>query len=597
MASALLASRNESNWPQARTAYIGEISFLKPGFNNPNTNNSNPLSLSRKQQIHTTSGQITRQNVDEFSNPTGSDDASSLCRRSEDFDSKMGEGGELSHYISYDISTFSTSELRSLKSQLLAELEQVRCLVNRVKMDGFLSRSVLKNSPEKEMKLSRNKRKIPLPPSGKEPRQIASSPALVPETVSDVASIQLMKLCRKMLNKLMKQKFCWIFNEPVDVVALGLSDYNRIVKHPMDLGTVKSKLLRNLYTSPDEFAADVRLTFKNALLYNPKGEHVHNCAEQYLTKFEQMFRPMSQRSEIQKQQQQRKEYLQQENQIQKHPERQNQPHCQQEKQDQECWRRKKHRNYEKQDNEEAVAVGGLQMSPRSKIPSPHKPKKASSTKKLDQVEPIQEPPAVETSPVEKVRAGRQASAKLPKPKAKDPNKRDMSKEEKQKLGLGLQSLPDEKMAQVVQIIRKRNDHLTQDGDEIELDMETIDTETLWELDRFVINYKKMVSKIKRQALFNNVDRIDSNLAAMDGMVSGKVKKGGNGDEDVDIGDEMPMSHFPPLEIEKDDDGHADSGCYSSSSSSSTESSSSSDSDSGSSSRNDSDVENDAHMRD
>jgi bromodomain-containing protein 3 len=68
------------------------------------------------------------------------------------------------------------------------------------------------------------------------------------------------------------------------------------------------------------------------------------------------------------------------------------------------------------------------------------------------------------------------------------------------------------MEQVVQIIRKRNGHLRQEGDEIELDIEAVDTETLWELDRFVTNYKKMVSKIKRQALMginNNVGAIST----------------------------------------------------------------------------------------
>ena len=34
------------------------------------------------------------------------------------------------------------------------------------------------------------------------------------------------------------------------------------------------------------------------------------------------------------------------------------------------------------------------------------------------------------------------------------------------------------MEQVVQIIRKRNGHLKQDGDEIKLDIEVVDIETL-----------------------------------------------------------------------------------------------------------------------
>ena len=34
-----------------------------------------------------------------------------------------------------------------------------------------------------------------------------------------------------------------IFNEPVNAKALKLPDYHRIVKQPMDLGTVKGRLL------------------------------------------------------------------------------------------------------------------------------------------------------------------------------------------------------------------------------------------------------------------------------------------------------------------------------------------------------------------
>jgi len=52
---------------------------------------------------------------------------------------------------------------------------------------------------------------------------------------------------------------------------------------------------------------------------------------------------------------------------------------------------------------------------------------------------------------------------------------------------------------------RRNRDLKLDGDEIELDIEVVDAETLWELDRLVNNFKKMVSKIKRQALMDNIN--------------------------------------------------------------------------------------------
>ncbi|KAK1587915.1 hypothetical protein Q3G72_018228 [Acer saccharum] len=91
------------------------------------------------------------------------------------------------------------------------------------------------------------------------------------------------------------------FNSPVDVVGMGLHDYYDIIKNPMDLGTVKSKLNKNLYDSPADFAADVRLTFKNAMTYNPKGHDVYAMTynpkdhdvyvigEQLLIRFEELF--------------------------------------------------------------------------------------------------------------------------------------------------------------------------------------------------------------------------------------------------------------------------------------------------------------------
>ncbi|KAG2304946.1 hypothetical protein Bca52824_033597 [Brassica carinata] len=43
----------------------------------------------------------------------------------------------------------------------------------------------------------------------------------------------------------------------------------------MDLGTISSKLLKNVYSGADEFAADVRLTFDNAVRYNHLENFVH----------------------------------------------------------------------------------------------------------------------------------------------------------------------------------------------------------------------------------------------------------------------------------------------------------------------------------
>ncbi|CAN6553292.1 unnamed protein product [Malus baccata var. baccata] len=92
--------------------------------------------------------------------------------------------------------------------------------------------------------------------------------------------------CSTILKTLMNNKESWPFNEPVDPVKLRIPDYFHIISHPMDLGTVKAKLQKDLYFSAEEFAGDVRLTFSNAMLYNPPGNPFHHMAENLSRIFE-----------------------------------------------------------------------------------------------------------------------------------------------------------------------------------------------------------------------------------------------------------------------------------------------------------------------
>lgn len=86
--------------------------------------------------------------------------------------------------------------------------------------------------------------------------------------------------CAVILKQLMLHPAGWVFNQPVDPVKLQIPDYHLIISQPMDLGTVKSKLNKNEYSSVDEFAAHVRLTFCNAMRYNPPENNVHLMAKE-----------------------------------------------------------------------------------------------------------------------------------------------------------------------------------------------------------------------------------------------------------------------------------------------------------------------------
>ncbi|KAF8406139.1 hypothetical protein HHK36_008219 [Tetracentron sinense] len=581
MASALLASRNEPCWEE-RKVYMRKNPNSKPKVR-PNPN-----------KIHHPSSQINGRHTAEpaAAAPAVSDFSSSLDHKLVGV--KNPKDSFLGGCVTFNISDYSRRELKELKKRLISELEQVRNLSDRIDLREIQSRSGCSASqfsgshggrevtsstrrppplhldspgadglkekrtpkanqyyrpsefvmgkdkmpPPDNKKVSGSKRPLPFVP-GRDPKRMASEP----QPATGKLQSSAMKRCRQILTKVMKHKHGWIFNVPVDVVDMGLHDYNQIIKHPMDLGTVKLKLDKNLYRSLDDFASDVRLTFNNALIYNPKGHDVYVMAEQLLARFEEMFEP--------------------------------------------------------------VSSEGTRRSSWIQIPTPENAKRPDPvpiSKKPDSI-PVRAPPAPMPLPaVKQLATAKLATGKQPKPKAKDPEKREMSFHEKQKLGMNLQSLPQEKMELVLEIVRKRNGNLSQDGDEIELDIEAVDTETLWELDRFVNNCKKLMSKIKRQPLTSNpTSSVEGNkkkqyLVSETPEAAKKNRKGETGEEDVDIGDEIPMNNFPPVEIEKDA-GYASSGSSSSSSSSSDSSSSSgkliwgllgvAGSDSGSSSRSDS----------
>lgn len=51
-----------------------------------------------------------------------------------------------------------------------------------------------------------------------------------------------MRFCARLVREMLSKKhtaYAWPFYKPVDVKALGLHDYHDIIKHPMDLGTIK----------------------------------------------------------------------------------------------------------------------------------------------------------------------------------------------------------------------------------------------------------------------------------------------------------------------------------------------------------------------
>ncbi|KAI3824534.1 hypothetical protein L1987_05996 [Smallanthus sonchifolius] len=120
--------------------------------------------------------------------------------------------------------------------------------------------------------------KIILPGSKKrqEPPETLAGPHKKKQKMDNCIKIE----CAKILKTLMIHKFGPVFNQPVDPVELGIPDYFKIISHPMDLGTISKKLEDDVYSLADAFAADIRLTFSNAMRYNPPGNFVHLMAKE-----------------------------------------------------------------------------------------------------------------------------------------------------------------------------------------------------------------------------------------------------------------------------------------------------------------------------
>ncbi|CAJ1938218.1 unnamed protein product [Cylindrotheca closterium] len=81
------------------------------------------------------------------------------------------------------------------------------------------------------------------------------------------------------------------FSEPVDPVALGIPTYYQVISEPMDLRTLQRKVDAGEVSSPEEFGRLARLVFENAMTFNIDPTHsVHQAARNLLILFNQKFR-------------------------------------------------------------------------------------------------------------------------------------------------------------------------------------------------------------------------------------------------------------------------------------------------------------------
>lgn len=87
-----------------------------------------------------------------------------------------------------------------------------------------------------------------------------------------------LKFCQYVLDEIHKPRYNPIasaFLKPVDTIALNIPTYFNVVKRPMDFGTMQTKLTHGEYENAKEFDLDARLVFANCFKFNPAGNIVH----------------------------------------------------------------------------------------------------------------------------------------------------------------------------------------------------------------------------------------------------------------------------------------------------------------------------------
>uniref|UniRef100_A0A224YSH8 Bromodomain and WD repeat domain containing protein 1/3 n=1 Tax=Rhipicephalus zambeziensis TaxID=60191 RepID=A0A224YSH8_9ACAR len=98
--------------------------------------------------------------------------------------------------------------------------------------------------------------------------------------------------CQELLSFIFQCEDSTPFRQPVDSAAYP--DYANIIDTPMDLGTVRDRLTRDLYPSPVEFCKDMRLIFANSRNYNTnKKSRIYSMTIRMSALFEERIRQIT----------------------------------------------------------------------------------------------------------------------------------------------------------------------------------------------------------------------------------------------------------------------------------------------------------------
>ncbi|XP_013987897.1 bromodomain-containing protein 3 isoform X4 [Salmo salar] len=311
-----------------------------------------------------------------------------------------------------------------------------------------------------------------------------------------------LKYCDSILKEMLSKKhaaYAWPFYKPVDAEALELHDYHEIIKHPMDLSTVKKKIDVREYPDAQMFAADVRVMFSNCYKYNPPDHEVVAMARKLQDVFEMRFAKMPDEpvelspgaGGL----------------VSKGDNSSSVDSSSSDSSDSEEERATRLAELQEQVGAEQLKAVHEQLAALSQGPV-SKPKKKKEKKEKDKKKKDKDNKHSKTKTDEKKakpgQPAKQGQQKKPSRKANstvtgsrqpkkggrgyesDEESLPMAYDEKRQLSLDINRLPGEKLGRVVHIIQSREPSLRDSNpDEIEIDFETLKPSTLRELERYV----------------------------------------------------------------------------------------------------------------
>lgn len=92
--------------------------------------------------------------------------------------------------------------------------------------------------------------------------------------------------CKRILKAVQDHEESYPFLQPVDWRKLGIPDYPKIIKKPMDLSKVERKLSSGNY-SQESFVDDMNLIFENAKTFNLEVSQIYQMAQNVQSSFHQ----------------------------------------------------------------------------------------------------------------------------------------------------------------------------------------------------------------------------------------------------------------------------------------------------------------------